>query len=364
MYTPAQLFMIYSGLFFAAVLFSLLINSLFMRFARTLGSREHNTELVRWSATHKPAFGGIAFFIVFLGAFSVNGALFPSTDPLWRPALLGLIGATSLGFLLGLADDAYNTRPVLKFMAQVGCAALLIASGNGIRFFSAPWANALLTVIWVVGIMNSINMLDNMDAITTVVSIFILANGLLVHLMLGPMEGVQVVLLVCTIAALAGFLFYNWNPSRMFMGDTGSQFLGVFLAFVGISCFWNAPAPRTGAMEHWRQAVMTLLVFLLPIVDTTTVTINRIARGRSPFVGGRDHTTHHLSYLGLSDAQVALAFGALGALSLFLNFAVLRFVGVWRNLHTAIFVLYAVVIFLLLYLPTRRRRPATPDHAR
>ncbi len=362
MYTPAQLFLIYSGLFFAAVLFSLLINSLFMRFARTLGSREHNTDLVRWSATHKPAFGGIAFFIVFLGAFSVNGVFFPALAPLWQPGLLGLIAATSLGFLLGLADDAYNTRPVLKFLAQVGCGALLFASGNGIRFFGAPWADMLLTVVWVVGIMNSINMLDNMDAITTVVSIFILLNGLVVHLMLGPVEGVHMVLLVGTIAALAGFLFYNWNPSRMFMGDTGSQFLGVYLAYVGIRCFWNAPSPVTGADEHWRQAIMTLVVFLLPIVDTTTVTVNRIGRGRSPFVGGRDHTTHHLSYLGLSDAQVALTFGALGALSVFLNFAVLRFVGVWRNLHTGIFVLYAVAVFLLLYLPARRPRPAPPEH--
>ncbi len=359
MYTPAQLFLIYSGLFFAAVLFSLLINSLFMRFARTLGSREHNTDLVRWSATHKPAFGGIAFFIVFLGAFSVNNVIFPAEAPIWRPELLGLIAATSLGFLLGLADDAYNTRPVLKFLAQVGCAVLLIASGNGITFFDHPWANMLLTVVWVVGIMNSINMLDNMDAITTVVSIFILANGAVAHLMLGPVDGVHLVLLVGTIAALVGFLFFNWNPSRMFMGDTGSQFLGVYLAYVGIRCFWNAPSPHTGLEEPWRQAVMTLLVFLLPIVDTTAVTINRIARGSSPFVGGRDHTTHHLSYLGLSDAQVAMTFGGLGALGVFLNFVVLRFVGTWKDLHTIAFVLYAVAVFLVLYLPTRRPRPAT-----
>ena len=208
--------------------------------------------------------------------------------------------------------------------------------------------------------MNSINFLDNMVDITAVLSVFILLNRHLVHLMLGPVLGVQMMLIVNTIAALAGFLFYNWNPSRMFMGDTGSQFLGVYLAYVGIRCFWNAPSPVTGADEHWRQAIMTLVVFLLPIAATTTVTINRIGRGRSPFVGGRDHTTHHLSYLGLSDAQVALTFGSLRATRVFLNFAVLRFVGVWRNLHTAIFVLYAVAGFLLLYLPTRRPRPTPP----
>ncbi|MBK7753834.1 MAG: undecaprenyl/decaprenyl-phosphate alpha-N-acetylglucosaminyl 1-phosphate transferase [Flavobacteriales bacterium] len=359
MYTSTQLFLIYSGLFFASVLFSLLINSLFMRFSRTLGSRELNADLVRWSATHKPAFGGIAFFIVFLGAFAINGALFPKLSAPWQPQLLGLIAATSLGFLLGLADDSYNTRPVLKFLAQVTCGVLLIISGNGITLFEHSWANHLLTIVWVVGIMNSVNMLDNMDGITALVSIFILLNGLLYHLLTGSAENVHVVLLVGTIAALGGFLFYNWNPSRMYMGDTGSQFLGAYLAFVGIQCFWNGTSPAA-AQEPWRHACLTLVVFLLPIVDTTTVTINRIAKGRSPFVGGRDHTTHHLSYLGLSDAQVALVFAGLGSVSVFLTFVALRFMPVWHNLYSTLYVLYAVIIFLLLYIPTKRPRPS-PD---
>ena len=104
MYSNSQLFLIFSGLFFAAVMFSLLINSLFMRFSRTLGSREHNADLARWSDTHKPAFGGIAFFIVFLGTFAIHGALFPDLSRSWKPELFGLLAATSMGFLMGLAD--------------------------------------------------------------------------------------------------------------------------------------------------------------------------------------------------------------------------------------------------------------------
>ncbi|MCB0764879.1 MAG: hypothetical protein KDB84_09250, partial [Flavobacteriales bacterium] len=117
MYGPTQLFLIYSGLFFAALVFSLLINSVFMRFARNLGIREQDQALVRWSASHKPAFGGIGFFILFLVSFTLYGVLFPGQSAAaLRPDLLGLLAATSLGFLMGLADDAYNTRPLLKFL--------------------------------------------------------------------------------------------------------------------------------------------------------------------------------------------------------------------------------------------------------
>lgn len=354
MYTDTQLFLIYSGLFFATLVFSLLLDSLFMRFARTLGIRE-NTPMERWSASAKPAFGGITFFIMFLGCFALHGVFFPSLlGSALQPELLGLIAATSLGFLMGLADDAYNTRPMLKLAVQIACGAILVVSGSSIQLFNVMWLNHLLTIIWVVGMMNSINMLDNMDGITTVVSIMILLMALVVLMVRGPLESVHMVLIVGTLAALAGFLFFNWHPSRMFMGDTGSQFLGVFLAFVGIRFFWNTTSP-IGEVEPARQIISVLIAFLLPIIDTTTVTINRIAKGTSPFVGGRDHTTHHLSYAGLSDAQVALTFTGLSAISLFLTFVIVRFIPVWENLHTLVFVSYALILFGTLFALTRMR---------
>lgn len=358
MYSSGQLFLIYSGLFFASLVFSLLINSLFMRFARTLGMREPRSAMERWSSDSKPAFGGIAFFIVFLVCFAFYGVLFPglALDAL-RPELLGLLAATSLGFLMGLADDAYNTRPLLKFTVQVLCGLILVVSGTTIQIFDQQWANILFTLLWVVGLMNSINMLDNMDGITTIVSIAILAAGVLVMLLAGAVDPVFMVLMVGTIAALCGFLFFNWNPSRMFMGDTGSQFLGVFLAFIGIRFFWNASSPL-GETEPIRQLVATALVFLLPLVDTTSVAINRISSGRSPFIGGRDHTTHHLSYAGLSDGQVALTFIGIALLNTFFAYVIFRFVTVWQNIHTILFVSYCLVVFGTLFAFTRlTKRP-------
>lgn len=355
-YNGTQLFLIYSGLFFAALVFSLLVNSLFMRFARTLGMREKEQLIERWSASYKPAFGGIGFYILFLACFTLHGVLFPGEVAVLRPELLGLLAATSLGFLMGLADDAYNTRPVLKFMVQLGCGGILIASGTCINLFEAQWANVALTLFWVVGMMNSINMLDNMDAVATTVTIAILSAATVVMIATNAMDPVYMVLLVGTMAALAGFLFYNWNPSRMFMGDTGSQFLGVLIAFVGIRFFWNMQGP-SGAWEPARQVIMPLIVFLLPIADTATVSINRIMRGHSPFVGGRDHTTHHLSYLGLSDGQVALVFIGLSLVNVFLAFTIARFIIVWENLHTIAFVSYGLFVFGTLFAITRRSKP-------
>lgn len=363
MYSTTQLFLIHSGLFFAAAMFSLLINSLFLRFSRTLGIRDHG-QLVRWSSTAKPAFGGIGFFIIFLGAFSVHGALFPKlSDPL-QPAQLGLLAATSLGFLMGLADDAYNTRPLLKFATQVACGVILIVSGSPIWIFEQPWANYAITILWVVGLMNSINMLDNMDAITTVTALTVLGCVLTVHLATGDVSSVHMVIVIGVMAALAGFLFFNWSPSRMYMGDTGSQFLGVLLAWAGIKYFWNGTSPW-GDEEAWRQAALALVAFILPITDTTTVTINRILKGRSPFVGGRDHTTHHLGYAGLSDAQVAFVYLGMGLLNVFMVFCSIKFIGAWRNLHTIIFVAYALAIFGVLYALTRihRQQQPPPDPA-
>ncbi|MBK8497871.1 MAG: undecaprenyl/decaprenyl-phosphate alpha-N-acetylglucosaminyl 1-phosphate transferase [Flavobacteriales bacterium] len=361
MYSGTQLFLIYSGLFFAALVFSLLANSLFMRFARTLGMREKDQMLVRWSSTSKPAFGGIGFFILFLVSWTLHGVIFPGEgSAALRPELLGLLAATSLAFLMGLADDAYNTRPLLKFIVQVLCGVLLISSGTCINVFEKQWLNIAITLFWTVGMMNSINMLDNMDGITTTVSIAILAAAITAMLATDRMDPVYMVLLIGCAASLCGFLFFNWHPSRMYMGDTGSQFLGVFLAFVGIRFFWNAPS-AAGEWEPARQFVLAVLVFLLPIVDTTVVSINRMARGHSPFVGGRDHTTHHLSYLGLSDGQVALTYIGLSLLNLFMIFVIFRFIVHWSNLHTIIFVSYALLVFLALFIITRRSKPPVID---
>lgn len=354
MYTENQLFLILSGLFFLALVFSLLVNSVFMRFFRTFGIRDNAPTVVRWNASSKPAFGGIGFFIVFLFAFAAYGVLFHNvSDPL-QPRLLGLLAATGLGFLMGLADDAYDTRPLLKFVTQVACGVLLLSTGTSIHIFNIQAVDNTLTILWVVGMMNAINMLDNMDAITSVVSLAILVAALSQLLPMGNAADVNTVIIIAVCGAIGGFLFFNWHPSRMYMGDTGSQFLGVFIAYLGIRYFWNGTS-LAGAIEPWRQISITAVVFILPLADTTTVSINRMLRGHSPFVGGKDHTTHYMSYAGLTDSQVAMVFGGLGLASGFLGFIALRFIPVWQPMHTVLFLGYALVVFVFLFALTKRR---------
>lgn len=359
MYSPDQLFFLLSGLFFLALVFTLLVNSVFMRFFRTFGIRENAPVMVRWNASSTPAFGGIGFFIVFLFATAVYNVVFPTEQDPFQPELLGLLAATGLGFLMGLADDAYNTRPLLKFLTQVGCGAVLLATNTGITLFHVPVLDGTLTILWVVGMMNAINMLDNMDAITTLVSLAILIAALTVQLTTRSAADVNTVLMISVCGALGGFLFFNWHPSKMYMGDTGSQFLGVLLAYVGIRYFWNGTS-LDGAVEPWRQICITLVVFILPLADTTTVTINRMAKGRSPFIGGKDHTTHHLSYAGLTDAQVAMVFGGIGLISAFLGFIALRYIPVWKSWHTLLYAGYGLLVFGSLFGLTRSRRIDRP----
>jgi UDP-GlcNAc:undecaprenyl-phosphate GlcNAc-1-phosphate transferase len=295
--------------FLISTFFSFLINWLFLKFSFNLGARTPNEMTqIRWTANIKPAIGGISFFIVFLISISIIGTLPRETNYLLDKRLIGIIASSSLGFILGLADDAYNTNPLAKFIIQLSCAFILIISDVYIRISGNAPLDFIITVFWVIGLMNSINMLDNMDAITTSISISIIVGLITVVCISTPsLSTFYLVMLVGVLGALTGFLYFNWNPSRIIMGDTGSQFLGVFLAATSILFFWNYRDEGSNEFIQLKQFVVPLFFFIVPLIDTMTVTIRRLMRKQSPFVGGKDHITHHLVYFGLSEKQTALA---------------------------------------------------------
>lgn len=340
-----------SLLFIGSLAFSFLINRIFLKFSKNLGIRNIDDEVIRWNTTSKPAFGGISFFIVFLFVLSQYQVFFPKYYEPFDLEIIGILIASGIGFLVGLADDAFNTKPLLKSVAQAACAIVLIFTDNYIIVFESDWWNYSLTFIWVVGLMNSINMLDNMDGITTIASIFALLGMSTVFIFTKTFEPSYFVLVIGLIGALLGFLFFNWNPSKMYMGDTGSQFLGVVLAALSIKFLWNQ-APGGEFDVTSRQFILPILAFLVPLSDTTTVVINRIAKGKSPFVGGRDHTTHHLSYWGLSDQSVALLVAGIGIVSTVMLLIALSIPN-WSHLFTILFGLYALVVLVSLYLTTQ-----------
>lgn len=344
-------------LFFAGIaVFSFLLNGLLLKFSKTLGIRNNTETVIRWSATSKPALGGISFFICFLISVAGYAVFFSENTPLYHDKkLLGLLASSGIAFLMGLSDDAYNTKPLFKLLTQIICGIILIFSGIYISVFENNVFNYLLTVVWVVGMMNSINMLDNMDAITAIVSSFIILTAIVVYFMNDQFLVLYLLMLAGVLASIAGFLFYNWHPSKIFMGDTGSQFLGVFLAATGIMFFWNSNAdvPGVSVEIKSRQLAIVILAFIIPIIDTTTVTVNRILRGQSPFVGGRDHTTHSLSYLGFSDRQVALIFAGISLISFIFIFLITNFIDGWNYYYLFLIVLYFFVVFFVLFGCTR-----------
>lgn len=338
-----------SVLFVIALIFSVLINRIFLRFSRNLGIRNIDDKVIRWASTSKPSFGGISFFIVFLLTLTLSHYIFPNLVEKFDGRLIGFLLAAAFAFLVGLADDAYNTNPTLKFLAQIVCGIILILSGTYIDLFQWDWVNYALTIFWVVGMMNSINMLDNMDAVATVASISVISCLLISLLLSYSINSIYFLILIGLGGALMGFLFFNWNPSKMYMGDAGSQFLGISLAALSIIFLWNFPVEGTSNLS---KIVLVALAFLVPLTDTTTVTINRLMKGQSPFVGGKDHTTHHLSYMGLGEQSVALLIGGLGILSTALSFIMIA-AEKWTSLFTILFGIYAIIVFLSLFLMSR-----------
>jgi len=352
----------YLGFLAASFIFSFLINSLFLRFSKTLGIRDKQETVIRWASTSKPAFGGISFYIVFLISFASYSIFFQAQEVLLNKKIVGLLGTATLAFMMGLADDAYNTKPFLKLFVQVLCGVVLCYSGIHIGIFQNMSLNYLLTVLWIVGIMNSVNMLDNMDSIAAIVSIMIFAAAaMLIFLSNTAQNNIHFLILTGLVGSLLGFLIFNWHPSKLYMGDTGSQVIGLMLAAIGIIYFWNDSSSISDTISVSKQLIIVITAFILPIADTTIVVINRLTSKRSPFVGGRDHTTHNLFFRGVTEKRIAILFAGIGMLSLLIIHYIQTQVLVWGTTQFFFFALYPLTIFLALFAVTKIKRPII-DH--
>jgi UDP-GlcNAc:undecaprenyl-phosphate/decaprenyl-phosphate GlcNAc-1-phosphate transferase len=299
----------YTAFFVIAIFFSFLINGLLLKFSRTLGNRQiEDRNMIRWSNNVKPSVGGISFYILFLFSISIYGIFNFSEQEYLNKHLLGMVFAVTTAFLLGLADDAYNTIPLLKFFSQLFCGIFLVVTGSIIPVTGIYFWNVVITLLWVVGIMNSINMLDNMDGVSGIVTAFIMLACFLVLLVEKNAFSFYSLMLIGVAGAVTGFLYFNWHPARIYMGDTGSQFLGAFIAALSIPILWKYHEPA-GGMIQLKQLLIPLVAFIVPITDTVTVCIRRVLRGHSPFIGGKDHIAHHFVYAGLKERQVIFVLG-------------------------------------------------------
>ncbi len=242
-----------------------------------------------------PLMGGLAIY----GAFILALVLFHPWSSNYKGELATIIlTATWLAFV-GLVDDRIDLRPWIKFPAQALAAVFMIGSGIEVQLFANPLLNALVTFAWIVGIINAVNFLDNMDGLAAGIS----AIAAFFMFILSISQGQELVsaMSAALCGSAIGFLIYNFNPASTFMGDMGSMVLGFLLAVLGIKLRFPT---HTFAEGSW---FLPILVLGLPIFDTTLVVFSRLREGRSPLQGGRDHTSHRLVFVGLSHRMAVIA---------------------------------------------------------
>lgn len=337
--------------FTGALTISLVVNLLLLKFSENLGIRNKNDVTVRWSSTSKPSLGGVSLFLGFLFSTFMYLILDPKSELFSNMAYVGLFISASLAFMMGLADDAYNTKPLFKLTIQILCGLIFVWTDTKIDLFHISILDQIFTVLWVIILMNSLNMLDNMDGITATTTLFALMACLFACYFIGNSgEPYWIFTIVAVIGAIVGFLRFNINPSRIFMGDAGSQFLGLFVAFFTIKYLWNLGAITEN--HSWVSLVITLVALTPAAADTLTVVINRLKAGKSPMVGGKDHTTHHLVYAGLSERQVWYTFTLIGFLSFSFSALIIFLVRHKIILPIIIFILFFGIVFYFLYRNT------------
>jgi UDP-GlcNAc:undecaprenyl-phosphate GlcNAc-1-phosphate transferase len=253
----------------------------------------------RWHQRPTALLGGIAIAAVTL----IAGTTVPGLGP-----LRALLGTAALIATFGLIDDVVSLKPSTKLIAQVLLAAVLLFFGFRLNWLESMIGDAMLTLFWIVAVTNAFNLLDNMDGLCAgtalIAATFMLIGGI-------ASTGVTSMTLYLTalIGATAGFLVYNVHPASIFMGDTGSLFLGLNLAAIAL-----VDRPQTHSATGLIPVVAApVLPLLLPIFDTALVTGARVLSGRRPSQGGRDHTSHRLVAIGLSESRAVVTLWALAA---------------------------------------------------
>ena len=243
-----------------------------------------------------PKLGGIAvaiaFTIVFLTAVGLSGEI--SAFQLLASVLLPALIVAGLGFI----DDVRTLNPWVRLGAQTVLALLVWLTGTQVDFFGMTWLDALVTVLWMVGLTNAMNLLDNADGLAASTALVASLGAGIVAVIYGQYFVAGLAFALAGTAA--GFLWHNWAPATVYLGDAGAYFLGFLLAIVTLRL------RPVGLMLPWSAAIPVLLM-LVPILDTTFVVFRRLREGRHPFTPGRDHLSHLLMDRGLSVRQSVAA---------------------------------------------------------
>lgn len=241
----------------------------------------------RWKQEVKPNTGGIA---ILLGVVIPWALMTSHSDSVGAFCLLGLA-------LAGFLDDRRELSPATKVILQLSAAIALISQGTVWRVTGVSVVDASLTALWIVGITNAFNLIDNMDGVCAGVTAIVAGAETVVAVKDGI--GPHAVLLVLIAGGNIGFLVFNHSPARIFMGDCGSLFNGFALAWLSL------PTASVSIGRSLLANLSPLLLLSYPIFDTLLVSVLRWKAGKSIFIGGKDHSSHRLVSVGLTERQAA-----------------------------------------------------------
>jgi UDP-GlcNAc:undecaprenyl-phosphate GlcNAc-1-phosphate transferase len=305
--------------FFIPLLTSLVIGlaatPLVRRLAIRYGWMAHPTQ-DRWHKRPTALMGGIAIFAAF-GVPLLLRADFGSLRQLLQnhspgamthpPALGSVIGiGATLFFALGLVDDIRRIKPHTKLVGQILVASLVAFLGYRLAWFTSMTLDAFFTIIWIVGITNALNLIDNMDGLCAGVGAI---AALFLALLYQAQQPESSVIALMLAGALTGFLVFNTNPASIFMGDCGSLVVGFTLAMLCVS------SPETSRPNWLATLAVPVLILMVPIFDTTLVTLIRLLSGRKASTGGKDHTSHRLVLMGFSERSAVWFLYVIGLVS-------------------------------------------------
>ena len=291
-----------SGLLFVlAFTISATLTPCIIWITRRLGLVAHPRE-DRWHNRPTALFGGIAIFTAFFAPFC-------ALEMKGEQAIF-FITSTTLLFLIGLVDDIKELSPQGKFLAQLAVSSLIVASGFRLQF-GIPAISIILTIFWITALVNAFNILDNMDGLSAGISL-VSSASFFAFAYFNQQDPFVMKGAALLGGAVLGFFIYNFNPARIFMGDCGSLFIGGVAAMLSIMSTWHkASGPiSTAGLAGPANLLLVLSVpvsiLIVPIFDTALVSFTRTQNGRSIFKGGRDHTSHRLVLLGLSEPKTVL----------------------------------------------------------
>ena len=291
-----------------ALVISFLATPVVKTFAYKVGAIDVPKDARRMHKVPIPRLGGLAIFI----GFMVSILLFVKITPEMKSILLG----AAIIVVLGVVDDIMALPAMLKFVVQIIAAAIPATHGVVIQAFSNPnifsknlywvlgWLSIPVTILWIVAITNAVNLIDGLDGLANGVSA-ISATTMLVIALLAS-EGQVAIVLAALVGACVGFMPYNMNPAKMFMGDTGATFLGFILATMSIQGLFKFYAVISFAVPF--------LILGLPLFDTAFAFIRRIAHGQSPMHADRGHIHHRLIDMGLNQKQAVATLYVISAI--------------------------------------------------